>query len=318
MKIIALAELPTAINPTNYVVEDLVFERISKIKMQDYSKVLAIFTKVSIKLDNNLIKKFPNLIAIGIPATGIDMVDKEFCDEQNIKIISLREHEFKSTLESFSSTSEIFFWHLLSLVRNCQKASEAVSFGNWNRNKFIGHNLRNLNLGIVGFGRLGKQISCLGNSLGMNVRFYDIDKTKKPNDSITRCNSLEELFSKSNVISINVSVDKSNQKFINSDLIREVKLKPFYIINTSRGSVIDETAIINGLSKGKIDGYGADVLEGEGSFDSEWLIRNPLWQALTTKHYNITLTPHIGGATFQNILFSEDFIFRKLVSTLYI
>lgn len=314
MKIICLVECPITIRTNDYVEGDIVFESLRNIKMRNQKEVIALFTKVSREIDANLINKFPNLKYIGIPATGSDIIDTEFCTSKKIKVITLRENEFKTTLNEFSSTSEIFLWHLLNLARNCYNASESVMHGEWKREKYIGTNIRNLNLGIVGLGRIGKQIATLGQALGMHISFFDTDISIKHNNEWHKIKSLEDLFANSNVISLNINAEKINQGLIDSNILRNIKRKPFYLINTSRGNVINERLILKLLTTESIHGYGTDVLSGEGSADPKWLKKNPIWEAYKKTKYNISITPHIGGATFENMFLSEDFIIKKLIS----
>jgi D-3-phosphoglycerate dehydrogenase len=314
MKIICLVESPITIQTSDYAEDDIVFEYLSNIKVQNHKEVIALFTKVSKEIDANLINKFPNLKYIGIPATGSDIIDKDFCVSKKIKIITLKEREFKPTLNAFSSTSEIFLWHLLNLARNCYNASESVRQGEWQRDKYIGTNLRNLNLGIVGLGRIGKQIASLGQALGMNISFFDTEMSIKQNNTWHKKISLEDLFANSNVISININAEKENIGLIDSNILGNIQRKPFYLINTSRGNIVNENLILKLLATESIDGYGADVLTGEGSADPNWLKTNPIWQAYKKAKYNISITPHIGGATYENMFLSEDFIIRKLIS----
>lgn len=316
MKIIGLVEIPIKKNFDNYVYGDILMIPIEQIPKSDYVYVYALFTKVSSRVDRNLIIQFPNLLLIGIPATGIDSVDVEYCEQQGIKILSLKDRKFAKKLHEFSSTSEIFFWHLLSLVRNCDIASRSVRSGFWDRNEFIGSNLRGLTLGILGFGRLGKQVANIGTSLGMKVIFFDKNNNLRSSLKHKRVRNLSELIKNTNILSINVDFSFENLNLIDNLILENITKKPFYLINTSRGAIVDELAILNGLKSGVIDGYGSDVLTGEVSERSNWLFESHIWQAYKSNKFKISLTPHIGGATYQNIETSEDFILSELVNML--
>lgn len=316
MKIIALLELPVNNDLSRYVQKDIQIMPIKDISEKQFVNVYALFTKVSCKIDSDLIRKYPNLAFIGVPATGIDVVDYKICQRKGIKILSLKDEKFAKTLNEFTSTSEIFFWHLLSLVRNCEVASQSIRDGFWDRNSFIGANLRGLTLGIIGFGRIGKQIADIGKMLGLNVIFFDTHVESHGNSVYLRVDSLEELISKSNIVSVNVDYSDDNLDLINYSVMQNISKKPFYVINTSRGAIVDELAILDGLESGKIDGYGADVLTKEVSGETNWLIENHVWQAFKSKKFKISLTPHIGGATYQNMNISEEYILSELVNEL--
>jgi D-3-phosphoglycerate dehydrogenase len=316
MKIIGLLELPIDNDLSRYVQKDIQIIPLKDISEKQFVNVYALFTKVSCKIDSDLIRKYPNLAFIGVPATGIDVVDYKICKEKGIKILSLKDEKFTKRLNEFTSTSEIFFWHLLSLVRNCQVASQSIRDGFWNRNNFIGANLRGLTLGIIGFGRIGKQIADIGKLLGLNVIFFDKNVESLGNSMYLRVSSLEDLISKSNIVSVNVDYSDENLNLVNYSVIQNISKKPFYVINTSRGAIVDELAILDGLGSGKIDGYGADVLTNEVSGETNWLIENHVWQAFKSNKFKISLTPHIGGATYQNMNISEEYILSELVNEL--
>lgn len=316
MKIIGLLELPVNDDLTRYAHKDILIMPIKNVSEKQFVNVYALFTKVSCKVDSDLIRKYPNLALIGVPATGIDVVDYKFCKEMGIKILSLKDEKFGKKLNEFTSTSEIFFWHLLTLVRNCEIASQSIRDGFWDRNNFIGANLRGLTLGIIGFGRIGKQIADIAIMLGLNVIFFDKHVESPGNSVCLRVDSLEELVSKSNIVSVNVDFSDDNLNLINYSVIENIYKKPFYIINTSRGAIVDELAILDGLNSGKIDGYGADVLTNEVSGETNWLIENHIWQAFKSNKFKISLTPHIGGATYQNMNISEEYILSELVNEL--
>lgn len=311
MKIVVLME-----NPLIQNFNQLSGGRIKAIEYNNLSKsdlkyVLSIFTKVSTTLDQNLLTKFPNLKFIGIPATGLDLIDEAYCIKKNIKIFSLRDSEAKQIVDRFTSTPEIVFWHLISLMRKTHDAAKKVQVGDWDRNLFLGNNLNGSCLGIFGYGRIGKVVANIGESFGMKVAYYDINF----NDSRSRFknfNTPEELIAFSNVISINISATLHNTSFLDSRKLGYIKKSPFYVINTSRGLVVDEVAIIDNLKSGSINGYATDVLSGEGSTDSNWLKDNPIHRALTDNKLNVLITPHIGGATFENITSAEIYIFRQL------
>ena len=103
-----------------------------------------------------------------------------------------------------------------------------------------------------------------------------------------------------------------NALFLDSRKLTFIKKNPFYLINTSRGLVVDEEAIVYNLKSGSLSGYATDVLSGEGSTDGDWLKNSPICKALMDMELNVLITPHIGGATFENITSAEIYIFRQL------
>ena len=273
-----------------------------KILPQEYDEVIAIFTKVSIVLNKTFLKQFINLKFIVTPSTGIDTIKLSKEQSNMVDLITLRDD--KKTLESFFSTREVFFWLLISLLRNTHSGSKIVEGGVWNRNLHFGENVYGKSLGILGFGRIGRHIAEVAKSMGMKVKAFDINPLATKNINDFQFQSIDHFLSDLNVLSVNIDDRPSNQFFINSHLISKLPARGAYLINTSRGSLVDEDAIIKGLKHGQILGYGTDVLAGEGS-EVNWLTKNKLWIEMSKGKYNIIITPHLGGATKENILKAE-------------
>ena len=311
MKLVVLMESPLIQNFRQLLgdqIDVIEFERLSNSNFED---VISVFTKVSTVLDHKLLEKFPNLKFIGIPATGLDLIDGDYCVKKNIKIFSLRDNEATRIISSFTSTPEIVFWHLISLMRKSHSAAKKVQEGHWDRNLFVGNNLKGSCLGILGYGRIGKVVAQIGESFGMKVAYYDRNLNES-DDKFKKCETPEELIAFSNVMSINISASIDNALFLDSRKLTFIKKNPFYLINTSRGLVVDEEAIIYNLKSGSLAGYATDVLSGEGSTDGDWLKNSPICKALMDMELNVLITPHIGGATFENITSAEIYIFRQL------
>jgi D-3-phosphoglycerate dehydrogenase len=316
MKIIGLLELPNAASFDKYIHQDILMVPVKDILEKDRKNVLALFTKVSCKVYPSLMDSYPNLAVIGIQATALDIVDLNYCAKIGIKVLSLNHKNFYEQLMTFSSTSEIFFWHLLTLVRNCEIASRSVRNGVWDRNKFISNNIRGLTLGIVGFGRIGMQIANIGTSLGMNIIYTDTNTALPRYPKYKRMGNLQDLISNSNVVSVNVNFCEENIGLINNSALQFVSKKPFYIINTSRGNIVDESAVLSGLIDMKISGYGTDVLDGDLTQEANFITKSQIGQAFINDKFNISITPHIGGATYQNMKISEEYILSELVNEL--
>ena len=288
------------------------FDPISSDNLRQISPeaVFGIFLKVSTKLDSKTLDLYPNLKAIVIPATGTDLIDLRHVNEKKIDLISLRNH--RETIGNFSSTTEIFLWLMISLLRNTLAGANDVIEGNWNRDAHIGTNIKGKKLGILGYGRIGRQIGSIAATMGMQVYFFDKNEFQESDNDSIKLNSAEELFEVSDVISINVDSDESNRSLVNSTILSKRAGRGLYLINTSRGFIVDEFAIIDALSTGNLLGYAADVLVGEGELTS-WLTSNPLWKVNQKSQYNIVITPHLGGATRENIEISEQVVLETFL-----
>lgn len=274
----------------------------------DKKSVIAIFCKVSKKIPNSKISQYPNLRFIVIPATSTDLVDKGSLEDKGVKMISLRDPF--SPVKNFRSTTEIFLWHLISLLRHAHRSASAVEAGIWNRNEHVGVNLVGKVLGIVGLGRIGRQTAQVCSTMGMRVKSFDLLDSLSDCQAIEKVESLQQLVSGADVISISVDDRPSNRNLIDAQVLQYAQ--NVTLINTSRGFVVNEEAIVQALRTGRLSGYGADVITGEGG-DDLWVKESTLWRAMMIEKLNIILTPHIGGATRENIIQSEEFVVHRFL-----
>ena len=123
--------------------------------------------------------------------------------------------------------------------------------------------------------------------------------------------SISELFEQSDVISIHVDDRRENEKLISGTLL--AKAENLLLINTSRGFVIDEQALIDSMLLGRVKGFGADVLCLEQGGSNDWLKNNVIWRGMIERKLNVILTPHIGGAVRDDIQTAELAVFRELI-----
>jgi D-3-phosphoglycerate dehydrogenase len=178
--------------------------------------------------------------------------------------------------------------------------------GFWNREEFSGNELRGKVLGIIGFGRLGEMVADYANAFGMKVIAYDKRKIHNNAQFVT----LDELLHKSDIISVHLSLSKTTKNFLDLEKVLELKKNPL-LINTSRGEIIDENALVYALENNLISGAALDVLPGEVSTDIAWLKNSLLWQ-YANNNDNLLLTPHIGGVTMESVENTNLFIINKL------
>jgi len=265
-----------------------------------------LFIRLGVVFDKALLEEAKHLKFICTPTTGLDHIDLEYCKARNIKVISLKgEYSF---LESIPSTAEHAWTLILALNRKIYQAVEHVKEKKWDRNQFKSFNLKTKTLGILGLGRVGKQMAEYGHTFGMKVLGYDtnpeIELTQVENTA-----TVEDLFSKSDFISIHIPLNNSTIKFVNSNLISSMKPNAC-IINTSRGKIWDEKAIAEALLDGKIRGVATDVIFDELS--DHWQ-NSPILRVDPSK-YNCIVTPHIAGATFDSMRVTEEFIAEKLIA----
>lgn len=275
--------------------------------IQNISNAELIFIRLRFVIDKEIIDSNPNLKYILTATTGLDHIDVAYFESKGGKIISLKgEVEF---LNSIPSTAEHTWGLLLALMRNTCKAANDVLQGNWRRDLFKGNNLSGKKIGILGLGRVGKQIANYAKAFNMQVAYYDIQE--KETENLLKCNTPEELFKWADVISIHIPLNDNTIHFIDNKLLS--LLKPTtVIINTSRGAVINEQHLIEHIENNKIKGYATDVLENELHIN---MAQNKL-VSLANKGYNIIITPHIAGAAYESMHMTENFILKKFQNNL--
>ena len=292
---------------------DLLNSNFETIQLSEKSKLIehidsveVLFIRLGIQLNKKFLTKASKLKAICSPTTGLDHIDLDFCAKRDIRIISLKnEQEF---LGSIPSTAE-HSWTLLQAVnRNLINAHNETIKQTWNRDKFKSFNLASKTIGILGYGRVGKQIAKYAKAFKMNIVIYD-DALEKNNDpDVYALETPEELFSIADLVSIHIPHEERNIKFVNQNLIAKMKNNAC-LINTSRGKIWDEEVVANVLINNKIRGVATDVVFQENSED---IFSSPLFK-IDTSRYNCIITPHIAGATYDSMTMTEIFIAEKLL-----
>jgi len=238
-------------------------------------------------LDSSLLEE-TSIRLINTASTGTNHINFEDCRRLGILIYSLTKDY--DLIRSLPSTSELGFGLALSLMRKIPQSFEDVKQGNWNYEPFVGRQLLGLTAGIVGYGRLGTFMARYCNAFGMKVLVNDPNKNVFDYEQVTK----EKLFEESDLISLHVHVKDDTKCLINEQAISLMNKKPF-IVNTSRGEIVDEISVATAMVTKRISGYGTDVLTDEfsGSIKDNRLIN------LSKQGYNVIITPHIGGMSLE-------------------
>lgn len=259
------------------------------------------------KIDREVLGAAKNLKIIACPTTGLDHIDLEAAKEKGVVVVSLKgETEFLNTV---TATAELSWGLLLSLVRNIPAAFESVKSGLWDRDSFKGAELRSKTLGVIGCGRLGKMCVQYGNAFFMNVLAHDPHINQSEIEKIgVESATMEELLRASDFVSVHVPLNESTENLIGKKEFGRMK-DGAYIINTSRGKIIDEAALLAALQSGRLAGAAIDVMAEEDA-GGQFLKNNPLLEYAKT-HRNLIIVPHIGGATHDSMRKTEDFIAEK-------
>lgn len=230
----------------------------------------------NIKLTSRAIESCPELKYINVAFTGIDHVDLECCKKHGIKVSNAAGY-------STEAVSELAVGLAVALMRNFQQM-DANTRNLKNRNNFLGTELCGKTVGIVGTGNIGLAAARIFSAFGCKTIAYS--RTRKNIDGISYV-SLEELFAKSDIISLHIPANVQTKGMITKDLL--VSMKPTaIIINTARGPIMDNAALAELLKAGKIAGAGLDVYENEPPLPENY----PLLDAPNT-----ILLPHVGYAS---------------------
>ena len=244
--------------------------------------VLGIRSRTHVRKEN--ITHFKKLLTLGCFCIGTNQVDLHEAMIEGVPV-------FNDPHSSTRSVAEMTIGLIIALLRDLYSKSCAAHAGKWNKFTEGSREIRGKTLGIVGYGRIGSQVSILAESLGMRVIYYDIEK-KLAMGNAKAVPTLEELISLSDLVTLHVP-ETAHTK----NLIRKQELTFFkpsaYLINTSRGNVLDINALDEALHHKKLKAAAVDVYPQEPE-DNTVPFVNPL-----QKHPNVSMTPHIGGATVE-------------------
>ena len=246
----------------------------------------------------------PNLKIIASPATGYNHLDVPYAKKRGIKIISLRGRT--SFLKNIPSTAEETMALLLALIRNIPWSFDDVKKGNWDRIKWRGRQLANKTIGLLGFGRLGKIVARYARVFGMKIIVCDPYISEKVMKKVgVEKVKMEYLLKNSDIVSLHVLLTDDTHNLIKAKHLKTMK-PTAYLINTARGELIEKGALEKALKNKWIAGAAIDVMWDERG-DGSHLKNNPLLNYSMT-HNNLLIVPHIGGATFEAMEITQEFI----------
>ena len=238
------------------------------------------------------------LWVIGAFCIGTNQIDLEACLKKGVAV-------FNAPYSNTRSVVELAIGEIVMLMRNLPDKLAAIHKGEWNKSASNSFEVRGKKLGIIGYGNIGTQLSVLAESMGMNVYFYDIVERLAIGNA-TKCNSLNELLSTVDIISLHVDGRPGNKKFIDARAFE--KMKPGVVfLNLSRGSVVDIQALKENIENGKVKGAGIDVFPEEPKSNNDEFISE--LRGLP----NVILTPHIGGSTLEAQENIADFVPSKVI-----
>ncbi len=264
--------------------EVTIYDRTSKDEILERSINAEILITNKTPLDRELIHNLPKLKYIGVLATGFNVVDIKAASEKGIVVTNVPAYSTKSV-------AQMVFALILELALNAGLHSEAVKNREWSRSPDFSFwktpliELDGLTLGIIGYGQIGREVAKLGNAFGMKILVNVRNEITDPESYVAKV-SFDDILSLSDIVTLHIPLTNESKNMITKIQLAKMKNSAF-IINTSRGPIVNEDDLAEALNSGKIAGAGLDVLSDEPPSEN-----NPLLKAK-----NCVITPHIAWAT---------------------
>jgi D-3-phosphoglycerate dehydrogenase len=241
----------------------------------------AVIVRSQTRLTAHAIQRAKRLKVIGRAGAGVDNIDVEAATARGILVMN-------TPGSNSVSVAEHTFGLMLGLLRHIVAANASVKRGEWERRLFLGRELRGKTLGLIGLGKVGQEVAKRARAFDLTVIAHDPFVAERiARDLDVRLVSWEELLATSDIISLHASLTRATRRMINRDAI--ARMKPGVIlINTARGELVDEEALLDGLDSGRIAGAGLDVFAEE-----------PPRNRRLVEHPRVLATPHVGASTLE-------------------
>jgi len=252
------------------------------------------------KLTAEVLEHAKNLKAIGRAGVGLDNVDREKAAELNIEVLN--------TPEAPSvSVAELALGLMFTLARHISNADRTMHNGEWNKKQYLGYTLKGKKLGLIGFGNIAKQLAKKAIALEMEVGVYSrfskgpeaVEEAKNIGCKIY--SSVDELLQEAQIVSLHLPATSQTEKTINATNLKLMR-KDSILINTARGKLVEEKALIKALINKEIGGAALDVFREEPLKDTE----------LIKCDGNLILTPHLGAQTIETQVYAATKIAEKM------
>lgn len=258
--------------------------------LEKIKDVHAIGIRSKTKLTEKVLKHAKNLVVIGCFCIGTNQVDLDFAAKSGVAV-------FNSPFSNSRSVAELVIAEIITLARQLGDRSIEMHTGTWNKVSAKCWEIRGKTLGIVGYGHIGSQLSVLAEAMGMNVIYYDVMTIMSLGNS-KQVGTLDELLQKADFVTLHVPATPDTKNLLSAPQFAAMK-DGAYVINASRGTVVDIPALVQAMKAGKIAGAALDVYPHEPAKNGEGLFSDDLngFASELTSLRNVILTPHIGGST---------------------
>ena len=256
------------------------------------------------KINEKILSLAKKLKVISTPSTGTNHIDVNYCEKNNINVSSIRNNHY---IKDIKASSEFTFLLMISSFKNLHQGILNGKIGNWRENEeyLRGNQLYKKKVGIIGFGRIGSNVAKYAAAFGMNINTYDPYKKVK-NKKVKQYNNLSNMLKVCDAIIISIHLNKKNYKFFDEKKFKELK-KDTILINTSRGEIIDENALIKNFKKKKIKFLATDVVCGEHNLP---LKKSKIFSLASNK--NVNITPHMAGLTYESEEIAANIAIKNL------
>ena len=232
-------------------------------------------------------KSLPRLKVISKYGIGLDKIDVAYATEKRLPVLN-------TPGVNHTTVAEHTFGLLLGITKKIIENAVDVSAGKWvaGWKKPVGHEILGSTMGIIGLGRIGKEVATRAKAFGMSVIAYDpyFDEAFASEHGVKRCASMDEVLLEANVVSLHCFLDENTRGMINREKIAEMK-DGVVVLNCARGELVETEDIREALVSGKVGGYGADVLDEEPPRAG-----HPLFDAP-----NCVITSHIASRTYESV-----------------
>jgi len=265
-------------------------------KIIERAKDADVIIITNLPISKNVINSLPELKMISVAFTGVDHIDLNACKENDIVVSNAPGY-------STHSVAELAIGLMVNVMRNMNKCDNAVRNGK-TRSGLIGNEIHGKTLGIIGTGSIGTRVAEIGKAFGCDLIAYSRSESQKAKELGIEYLSIEELFEKSDIISLHVPHTPETEGMINANLINRMKESAIFI-NTARGPIVDSEALADALNDEKIAGAGVDVFEMEPPIPE----KHPLVNAKNT-----VLTPHVAFATPEAFAKRADIVLSNIIS----
>jgi|CXWL01.1.fsa_nt_gi phosphoglycerate dehydrogenase-like enzyme/CMP-N-acetylneuraminic acid synthetase len=256
-------------------------------------------------IDGKLLEGARKLKIIATPSTGSNHIDAAWCARHGIKLITLRG---SPVIDQVKASSEFSFALLLAVMRKLPYAFDAARKGSWREieARFRGVELSGKTLGIIGYGRIGSNLSRYARAMGMRVIAFD-PNVRIADAEVAQAARAEEVLRASDAVAVCVHLDDATRGMVNAQWFGQMKDGAWFI-NTSRGEVVDEAALLQALESGKLRAAGVDVVSNEQAGN---LAAHPV-VAYARGHDNLIITPHMAGLTVESEMKTARYAFDAI------